>query len=1076
MNKKIDKPSTKKPWTKIFSWAAVGVVTIASLVGIGFGIANFILHGSKNKGSGYDDSMQIQLQAKIENNTSDTESLLSAEKIANQLSTITQVLGADEVQIQSGIQKGIVAPNSSNTITYANVYLHTNKNFLSYDFNFDTTPKNDDDSSEKLQGRLDNLKLTLYYRLAQNYNYYIQNASGWMNSGSSSIVDNPNFATNAYLLNNNVNHKNDEKITKAYKTSDNRLMFDLRPNTTSDENNSTWDLSGFQKQFTSVYKWDGSKTQTRQEVIDAASGSESSVTLTKPELSYVFYRNRSGLINLLENLTTIAVLNNPNSSLGGDDLIRIKNLYDVVAQNSEYKSYMEWASSTNNSGGYSWNTIMTDLYNAKDNDFGVTTSGSRTTDPLLDLLNAYYISGIYRSNHSDFLETNYRNNEFLYSWNFKNDKFISQYLYPIDYNNWFNYFEQKATNDELDNPDYVKETYLTTKVDTKWAIYDYSIGTLNGTIRALNDGAISNPFINYHLTPIINQHTGQQAKSLFDAYFNRFLSDLVTNVPTIENRSITKINAFNGAIIGLSASILLIGIIVSLIYRIPGLLITFSGATSFCLSLLMMSNLNITFSVGSIFAIISGIVAMFIPFLYAMKEFKNAFRNEGLNLNNSFKKALLTFVKSSVIVDITLIIIALVYLFFGAYQLQNFGATLTLIGISNIVCCFFQMLILFSLWYFLELKQYPQLMFSKNDLEIINSIKKNRTKFDVSLTSDNSSKLEKISAIVANNLVAYNWKTYIILGVIGLFGIVGLILLLTLGPSRSLYFEYSNQIIFVFPSSQRETAYTIANQLSQQLNVDWKYTQLYPNFYNNGYDQLLLVPLDTINPDEFYSAMQIINPSWINNVQLLSINTYFTDLLINNLVKCIFVSLAFLMIFNFLMLNIISVIPIFMTSLFTILLGVAIIGATRISINLNTISAFSTGFIVLQLLIITNYMSLKFHYGMKTRLSNKEILSYSLKQTKSLLIISISIIVSLWIVILMMVLLESSTNLYNYLMIWLFSIFGFLGSILISPILFASFMMLRELYLSKISNNNHKTKHQSYDKIDEQIIIGINHN
>lgn len=162
--------------------------------------------------------------------------------------------------------------------------------------------------------------------------------------------------------------------------------------------------------------------------------------------------------------------------------------------------------------------------------------------------------------------------------------------------------------------------------------------------------------------------------------------------------------------------------------------------------------------------------------------------------------------------------------------------------------------------------------------------------------------------------------------------------------------------------------------------------------------------------------------------------------------------------------------------MFTILLGVAIIGATRISINLNTISAFSTGFIVLQLLIITNYMSLKFHYGMKTRLSNKEILSYSLKQTKSLLIISISIIVSLWIVILMMVLLESSTNLYNYLMIWLFSIFGFLGSILISPILFASFMMLRELYLSKISNNNHKTKHQSYDKIDEQIIIGINHN
>lgn len=1081
MNKKFDK--TKKPWTKILSWLALGTVTTASLVGIGFGVANFSIFGHKNRGSGYDDSMQIQLQAYLPQMVDDVavtdeQSLQSAEAIANRLATITEVLGAEEIQIQSGIQKGDVEPNSSETVTFANIYLHTTKSFLSYDFNFDITNTEDGESTEKLQANLDNLKLTLYYRLAQNYTYFIQNTSPWLNSGSSSITTNPNFTTNSYVLNNASNHLPDEQVTKAYKSVDNKLMFDLRPDKTTDEDNSTWDLSPFQKQFTSVYKWDGSTTQTRQEVIDSADSTESSVTLTKPELSYVFFRNRSGLINLLQNLTTIAVLNNPNSSLSGANLTRIQNLYEIVSQNNEYKSYMEWASSTNNSGGYNWNTIMTDLYKAQSHDFGVTTSGSRTSDPLLDLLNSYYTSSIYRGNHTDFLETNYKSYEFLYSWNFKNDRFISQYLVPIDYNNWFTFFGQKATNDELEDPEYVKETYLSTSMDTNWAIYDYSIGTLSGIIRVLNEASISNSFVNYYLTPIINQHTGQQATQLFNAYFNNFLDSFVTSIPNVQNHSITGINAFNGAIIGLSVAIVAIGIIVSILYRVPGALMAFSAITSFGLNLLMMSNLSITFSISSIFALIVGIVAMFIPFCFAMKEFRDAFKKQHLNLNNSFKKSLISFTKSSIIIDVSILIIALVYLFFGSYQIQNFGATLTLIGISNLVCCFCLMLALFNLVYFLKLRHNPQLMFSKDEIKVIDSIKKNRMKFSEDITVYES-KLDKISNAIANQLVTYNWKTYLVLTLVVVASIVGTILLFTLGPGNSLYFEYSNQITIVFTSStqNQETAYTIANKLAEQLNLTWISSQLYENLYAGGYDQLLLVPSTTINPSDLFSAMQTIEPTWVGNVQLLSINTYFTNLLINNLVECIFIALAFMMIFNLLLLNIISVIPIFVVSLVTILFGCGVIGITRINVNLNTISAFSCIFIALQLLIEINYMNLKINYDIQTRMSNKEIVQYSLKQTRELLMLSLAILASLWIIVFIMVLFDSSTNLLNYLIIWLCSIFGTIGVLLLTPILFASFMMIRELYVSNViaSNKKHKSEHKSYDKIDEQVIVGINH-
>ena len=1079
MAKKLEKSKNSKSVVKSLAWSALGFVTAAELVGMGFGIANFIKTGSKNIGRGYDDVLQTQLQLQIPQTnadgtaTTDDQNMQAADVISNKLSTIADILGVDDIQVQSGIQKAAVDISSNKTITYTNVYWYTSKKLLSYDFDIDVNKTDENNTKTSLQAKLDELKLTLYYRLAQNYRYLIQDASKWTHNGSNTTVQkNPNFEDEVYQLN-NVNDTSGTKITRAYKDSSNNLMFDLRPNTTDNADNKTWDLSALQAQFTDVYKWDGSTTQTRDEVISSAGDDSSSVTLTKPNVSYIFYRNRSGLINLLQNLTTVAYINNMSSSLSATQLERAKALYDNVVQNNEYKTFMEWVVQSN----YTWSDVMELLYHAQSEDFGVVNNNGRVSDPLLDFLNSYYTSTNYRDAH-DNLTSVYKDYEFLYSWNFKNDKFINQYLVPIDYYNWFNYFVQDATKSQLNDAEYVKSTYVSKKINTNWLIYDYSLGSINSQINALNTASFDNPFVNYYLTPIVNQGTGGNASQLYTAYFDNFLGNFVTTLPNTTGKSITKINPFVGVMIGLSTIILLIGIIVAIIYRIPGVLFAFSAASSFCLGLLMMANLGITFTIASGAAIVAGIICMVIPFIYAMKEFRYAFREKYLNLANSFKKAISALIKSSVIINVNLLIIALVFMFFGSYQVHNFGATLTLIFISNFTCTFVALLVMFSLMYFLAFKNHPNLMFGKNDLLAISKTKRNIIGHfeDNSDTEIKTNRIDNWSAKIANNLISYNWKTYIGLAIIAVICIVGTILLVTQTSRGILFYNYFNQITLTFLTTNTQSAYDIADKLAQQLNLNWLNVQYYENIYNGVYSQLVLTPTTTINAIQLYNAINSIDSTWTTSIQLLNVSPYFSGTLLNNFVSCIFISIGFLLLFNLFMLNIIAVIPIFILSLLGIFIGVGVIGITTIMVNFNTLFAFGSLFIVLEMLIITNFMGLKLHYDMNKRLTPKEIMVYAIKETKRYLTLSFAIVAFFWLAIIIMVLFDSSDNLANYLIMWLSTLVGFFGIVILTPLCFAPFMIVRELYLSKVVvNKNTKTKHKSYDKVDEQLISGINH-
>lgn len=1072
----------KKPWQKILSVSALATAIAAGLTGIGFGVANFVKYGSNNKGTGYGDSLEIQLQFALNNPTdgsqyTDQDYINQTSQVAKKVTLLSDLLGVDNLQVQSGIQKD--NESSSNTLTIGNVTLHTNTKFLYYDFSSNPNT-NTDLTPEEAQALNDENKLSLYYQLTHNNNYYLENVSTILNKNNSN--DNNNF-DNVYHLN-NVNDTNKDNITKAYKSNDNgsKLLFDLRKNANS--SNDEWDFSKFQNQFTSVYSWDGSTSQTRQEVISAAENDpNSSVSLTTPEQSYILFTNRNGLISLLQNLTTISYLEQmSNKGLDVDQLKRVQALYDKVAENPEYKSFMEWVSSKN---GYDWYSIMNDLYSAQNHNFGI--DWTKNQDPLLQLLSAYYSSSIYSVNHPN--RAKFKNYEFLYSWNFNGyqqgdktyeaDIFLNQYLTPIDYRNWFNYFQQDATKEELEDSDYVTKNYFSKTIDTNFQIFEHSVGNIDSQIKLLNDASIDNLFINYYLLPLINSNSWQNVNNLYDQYFNNFLSNFTFVLPGKNTESITKLSSFNGAMIGLSCLVLIIGIIISVLYRVPGLMMAFSGFVAYGLSLLMMTSLNITFTVSSVFSLFIGIFSMFIPFIYAYSAFKQNFRKSKLSLNNAFKSAIAVFIKSSFFVYINLVIIALVYLFFGTHQIKNFGITLTLIVFSNIISCFFLMLIMWPISHYLYLDNNSKLMFNKKDTLIAYQV---RNTF-ANVSDDKivqQTKLDILANKIANSIVSRRWIVYLLLAIITTISVIGVIIVAVLGPGNSLYFSYSQQITITFLNTDPNNiniANQIADAIKNQLQISSVNSTLYSDILNGKYDQLLLVPNNLVNMDEIYPIVQSIDPNWVANVKLMSMNPYLSNLLINNSLHCILISIAFMTIFNIFMLNIVNILPVVIISLLQLLIMVGVVGVTRIRLNLNSLAASGVLFIFGQIILMMSFMNLKWNFDKKIRFNKKEMLNYAFNQIISTINMMFLVLVLFVVSLGIMAILDSANNLINYLMLFINSIIMWIFTLCLSPLMFTGFMLIREWYISKvIVNISKKTKYQLYDKVDEQIIVGINHN
>ncbi|MDE7221656.1 MAG: hypothetical protein K2N40_00055, partial [Ureaplasma sp.] len=426
-------------------------------------------------------------------------------------------------------------------------------------------------------------------------------------------------------------------------------------------------------------------------------------------------------------------------------------------------------------------------------------SNNGNIDPLLEILNSYYINKSIE-NSTETTNNTYVNYEFLYSWNLNSDGFLSPYLATIDYYNWFDFFPSLATEEQQKDKEYLKNNYYANTLDVNWSVSQFSPSDVRLAVNFANNAYIEQQFINYYLLKSSvngNYFPGvANAQNVYDQMFNGFIEGTVSLIPSKYNNSIIGINSFTSGIIAFSVLILIIAIIVSVLYKIPGALLSLSLIVSQGLTLLVLSNLSITVTINTLFAFISALFLPLIPFIYSFSKLKNAINFRKLNINNSFKVFLSSYIWMSILTYAVPLIMALVALLFGQYQIKSFGAILVIANFNSFISCFAFFLILLMISYYLFIKIKPKLILTTRDIKSLASIH-NVTSFNIDSHEENiiqSKWISKINDQVANALLTKKWWTYLILSVLIALGIIGIILLAVLN-NNVINFKYAKQLV-----------------------------------------------------------------------------------------------------------------------------------------------------------------------------------------------------------------------------------------------------------------------------------------
>lgn len=1076
----FSKKFKNKSWIKILGWIAFVLVMIACCFGIGFGVDHFVKKGTKNKGTKYTNSLQSVVEIQLDQNKSDDENLKVVKDIASKMTNQIRIMGANQIQVDSGLQKTTTASSSSSgkPTVYGAIYIYTEQNLPGYSIDFDELkPTNGSDISSQL-GTVQNQKLALYYALANSYNYQLENPEIF-NSVSKEPNENKDnsSADNDNSTNENitpyVNFKRNYNLNTNSKATKDDINIDFKLPSTPDNKNQ-WNLSNFQKQFTTAFSWDG-----KEERATVVSSKTDTSGLPEPNEQYILWTNRTGLINRLEVDATIGTLKGLNGAgLTSLEVTAVNKIYQSLSPADQ--NFAEWVGNSTISGGYQ--VVMQSLTAANKNDYGFVNNdkNNKEIDPLLGLLNQYYLSSTYNdsvnksssssSNSSDSIKFT-KNYEWLYSWNFKNLQLLNGYCQPIDYANFFNYFKND-TNLKSDDIKGIKSTYYS-KTFTVPEV-GKSDSQIVDLISNINHSSFTQPIINQALLEPFEQGVNNNNASKIYNGLEAFLDTVVSQYNSVSNKSVTTLDAFNGTLVGLSVLVLLIGIIVSLIYRVPGFLSFLTSALSFALSLTMFASLHMLFSIDTYLALFISIIAMYIPLLISQNEFRNAIKKKRLNLFNSFVYSLKSFLKSTITIYISMLIIALVFMFFGQYQIKGFGSMLVLTSFSCIISSGVIYFILYAMSYWLFASNKPNAFISNRYVKLVEEI--NLSTFnDANKLEESHSLLDRITGKLAIGFVKKQWWIWLLFSIILVLGIIGCIVLTTVGPGYSIAFKSSTEIVLTWKDSSNLTQQieTLKNLISNEYSIKW----VTNTALTDGAHQIIGYASKPIDISSFYDwlSKQSTSKELINNISFRTTSDAMPLLLFHNAVNCMLISLGFLAIWSILALNFINFIPIFVVSCIVNIASFGFVGIIRVPVDTSSISCLVCIFTFSQLLIYGMYSSFKFQFNMKSRNDFKQMLDFTKESLKSIFLVYLGIFAFFFVSALIMMIFTSTGFVYNQIILFVNSLVVYLIIVIACPTSFALAMMLRELYLSKvITNKKLRIKHKEYDKIDEQEIYGIN--
>lgn len=657
--------------------------------------------------------------------------------------------------------------------------------------------------------------------------------------------------------------------------------------------------------------------------------------------------------------------------------------------------------------------------------------GYKETDPI----DKFYISNFTLSNNSlnatDFTEF-LKNDKYAFPlvYNLDNDQFLSKWKTFIEQslakNEEFNQNYPKISDtDEQGRPLYKDEQELKTAQD-KW-------------LKEFNEECKTLAYSFLKPSILFNQQN-----------FTK---------PKIDN-SFTGLSPLTILFIIICVLVFLIGVFISIRYRIPGFIAFLLSTLTFVLSILMYSLFNFAFS---FFSFISSLVGLFISFLTPFFIFSNFKKElgEDSSITGALIKSIKKYWKMTLDVHIVLLLGSLAFLFFGQINNINFGAMLiTSIFLSFILSgvIFYLLLLLFLVVFEM---QHERFYLSNREYKKI-------LKFN-SINQKPQNKVVKFFDQMFLNINYFKKYNYFLIGAFALIGITGVILLFVLGPISSIDFSSSNVYIINNFDNLNLSQMQIMNILGISSTTNYVFDNQYVIYSNNVLNANQVF-------DRIVSAnlLDSIKNNLINNISSSILSSEINLRLVLNTLKCFGIAIGFISVWCLISLNIVSFVPIAISQFLSTLIILGFVGVTRMPFDINSIVIFMFMFLIIVAFSVSTVSCLKQSWNKKIEIdkANLKLLFINImkKINKNycfllLMILTFAIFAMIF----------ASTSL---IFVFLAMVLSCIILLLLGNRIYVISWYFTNLVFNKFTKElivkEKPVKRFSYDSVNEQPIIGLN--
>lgn len=493
--------------------------------------------------------------------------------------------------------------------------------------------------------------------------------------------------------------------------------------------------------------------------------------------------------------------------------------------------------------------------------------------------------------------------------------------------------------------------------------------------------------------------------------------------------SITSFSSYEAIMLASGVVLLIIAIIVSVLYRIPGIMASFAVISSFIFSACLLVLLDTNFSIATVVGLFVGLILAIVCVSFTMERVRRLLAQKNSvfdSIQTALKKSLLTVVD----LNATTIIIALSLFFFSKGELSDLGLSLVLTPL----------LIMGSVYIFFY---YPLYLYS-GDRKFWNA------KYAITkLPSE-----EKIKMWFDDKKWWFIWAIFILLVIIAgtVYAFIGV---------KSASF---NQGTIIFISGVNDQDASLLNNIFKQPN--WFATSFSNGVFeatsNNSYSLNDITKLlGSINYESWRIDVSIASPSIPSEV-------------FKSGIFGLMAGFAFASIYYVIRSNVLVIIPLFLANCFTVLASVSVSYLVQFPVTNFFVYAMTMAGLV------ANISACLFISVIRTRFDRRKIFEidkikmFIKNNLRSLMNTIFLTTGSMLVMFGLMAALVSTTTILVFINIAFVGILSMYVSFFMIAHIYYYVIILRQSYVNNIFYNIDNRINNKFVEVDEQLIYSIN--